>query len=270
MKLIFSRGEHAPVSLADGVTRIGSAADCEVRIEETGIAPHHAKIDVNGDVATLVALAGDAATVLNGRQITQPTELTTGDLVLFGRVGCSVVSGSKASAPLTPADNGLATDPAGHTVMRMAMPRFILRGVSGITFGKTFVMTGTMTIGRQNDCDIHVPADEVSRRHARLVARPVGVSVEDLGSANGTFINDKRIQTGMLTPGDELRLDSVRFQLSVPGSAAPPARPPAEDPAVDAAPTAPAGGSNFALWLSIGIIVAALIGAAALHYAGYF
>jgi pSer/pThr/pTyr-binding forkhead associated (FHA) protein len=40
--------------------------------------------------------------------------------------------------------------------------------------------------------------------------------VEDLGSSNGTFINDRQVQSGLLRPGDELRLDTVRFLLVSP------------------------------------------------------
>jgi len=45
-----------------------------------------------------------------------------------------------------------------------------------------------------------------------------GLTVEDLGSANGTYVNDKRVQQGFLRPGDELRLDAVRFILVAPGA----------------------------------------------------
>lgn len=270
MKLIFSRGEHAPVVLTEGVTRIGSAADCEVRVDAAGIAAHHCEIAVEGDVVTLTALGPDVATVLNGRQIAGPTELTVGDLVLFGRIGCSVVAAGTSSEPVGQAQNGPITESGGRTVVRMALPKFMLRGVSGTTFGKTFVMTGSMIMGRQSDCDIAVPADEVSRKHARLTVQADGVAVEDLGSANGTFINDKRVQTGTLRPGDELRLDSVRFQLSTPGMVAAAVQSPvaSSGPAVATA-VEKASGGNFALWLSVGIIVAASIAVAVLHYAGY-
>ena len=45
-----------------------------------------------------------------------------------------------------------------------------------------------------------------------------GVMVEDLGSANGTFVANQRVQqSALLKPGEELRLDTVRFQLVAPG-----------------------------------------------------
>ena len=158
-----------------------------------------------------------APTVLNGRQITQETPLKPGDLVLFGRVGCRVSSDRPVAATAPPPSARKSADEAARTRVRNTLPKFMLRGVSGATFGKTFALTGTMVIGRQADSDIPVPAEEISRHHARLQVTADGVLVEDMNSANGTFINDKRVQNGLLKPGEELRLDTVRFMLVAPG-----------------------------------------------------
>lgn len=99
----------------------------------------------------------------------------------------------------------------------MAVPKYVLRGVSGAVFSKVYPVAGPVVIGRAARCDISVPADEISRRHALVKPTPDGLSVEDLGSSNGTYINNKRVQHGFLNPGDELRLDAVRFILVAPG-----------------------------------------------------
>ena len=54
--------------------------------------------------------------------------------------------------------------------------------------------TDSLVIGREADTDIQINAPAVSRKHARLVKRPEGYWIEDLGSSNGTFINGKRIE----------------------------------------------------------------------------
>jgi len=141
-----------------------------------------------------------------------------------------------------------------------------LRGVSGATFGKTFALTGTMVIGRQNDSDIPIPAEEISRHHARLQVTADGVMVEDMNSANGTFINDKRIQNGVLKPGEELRLDTVRFMLVAPGMDAKQQAAARAEPAKAAAPDPQ--GSGKAVGIVIAIIVVALIAFGALRFYG--
>lgn len=264
MKLIFPQGEHAPLELTEGVIRIGSGTDCELRIDAAGVAAHHCEIEVRDASATVRMLDADAPTVFNGRQITEPTAIAPGDLLLFGRVGCRIVA---STAPATPEASGIAParEMDGHTVLRMAMPKYLLRGVSGVTFGKTFALTGSMIMGRQPDCDIAVLSDEVSRKHARLTVRADGVAVDDLGSANGTFVNDKRVQSAVLRSGDELRLDTVRFQLTAPGSVV------SAQPSVSRAPleTPVQDGGRLGLWLAVGIVVAALVAVGVLRYLGY-
>ena len=106
----------------------------------------------------------------------------------------------------------------GATRVRIAVPRFVLRGVSGAAFGKVFPVMTQQVIGRQSDCDIAIPSEEISRRHAQVKPTPVGLMVEDLGSSNGTYINGQRVQQGLLKPGEELRLDNIRFLLVAPGA----------------------------------------------------
>lgn len=93
------------------------------------------------------------------------------------------------------------------------------------------------TIGRAG-ADIVVEHPSLSRRHCRLVPRSDGVTVVDLASSNGTYIDGERVDRGLLTPGCELRLGSaVRFVLlrqGDPPDAFPP--PPSEpQPMSDAA-----------------------------------
>jgi hypothetical protein len=58
--------------------------------------------------------------------------------------------------------------------------------------------------------------EEVSRRHAALRGTPGGLEVEDLGSANGTFVNDRRIEGPIpLSSGDVVRLGRTNLQVEV-------------------------------------------------------
>lgn len=98
-----------------------------------------------------------------------------------------------------------------RTIIRRPPPKFTLRCVSGVTFGKKYPLYGVMIIGRQNDCDIVLPADEISRQHTKLTVSASGIQVEDLCSTNGTFINGQKITKGIIKPDEELSLDKIRF-----------------------------------------------------------
>jgi predicted component of type VI protein secretion system len=137
----------------------------------------------------------------------------------------------------------------------MAVPKFLLRGVSGSVFSKIFPITGPVVIGRAAECDIAVTADEISRRHALVKPTPDGLSVEDLGSSNGTFINNKRVQHGFLNPGDELRLDAVRFIMVAPGMEMHSPTPQAKPSSAKSA----SGGSSTGKYIAGFLILAAIV-----------
>ena len=90
-------------------------------------------------------------------------------------------------------------------------PALVVRSGGGRA-GETFELSAEQTtIGRSPDCDIFLDDVTVSRRHA-VVSRTNGeLSIEDLGSLNGTFLNRRRIETGALTDGDELQIGKYRL-----------------------------------------------------------
>jgi len=61
---------------------------------------------------------------------------------------------------------------------------------------------GSVTIGRSEDNDVHIPDHTVSSHHAKIFTYLNASYIEDLHSSNGTFINGKRIEKHTLKPGD--------------------------------------------------------------------
>jgi pSer/pThr/pTyr-binding forkhead associated (FHA) protein len=73
------------------------------------------------------------------------------------------------------------------------------------------------TIGRAVECDIVITSKRVSREHARLVRDGRRVMLEDLGSTNGTLLNDERILEPMeLRDGDMISVGDVKFTFRDP------------------------------------------------------
>jgi hypothetical protein len=64
----------------------------------------------------------------------------------------------------------------------------------------------TVSIGRSRSCDLRLPGGDASRRHAEIAGGPDGFTLTDLGSTNGTFVNDQRIQKHELQPGDRIEI----------------------------------------------------------------
>src|SRR6266540_3906536 len=65
-------------------------------------------------------------------------------------------------------------------------------------------------LGRQRGCDLIVRDSRASRRHAELRPGAAGtLSLRDLGSANGTYLDGSRIEDAPLTGGEEIRIGDV-------------------------------------------------------------
>ncbi len=125
---------------------------------------------------------------------------------------------------------------------------------------KVFPLPSSITvIGRRHDCDLCIPLMPVSRRHCQLSLNNETLNIRDLGSRNGTYLNDKRIDEATIQPGDYIKIGPLTFALQIngqpkeivpPEQAAPkPALqrlpsdgpPPQEKPKTEAAEEAPSG-----------------------------
>jgi pSer/pThr/pTyr-binding forkhead associated (FHA) protein len=64
----------------------------------------------------------------------------------------------------------------------------------------------TVSIGRSRSCDLRLPGGDASRRHAEIAGGPDGFTISDLGSTNGTYVNNEQIQKHALQPGDRIEI----------------------------------------------------------------
>src|SRR6516165_3213327 len=72
----------------------------------------------------------------------------------------------------------------------------------------------TTIVGRRRDCNLCIPSSEVSRRHCLLQFQDGYLTIEDLNSVNGTFLNEARIvDKSVVYPGDRLAIGPVLFTV---------------------------------------------------------
>jgi DNA-binding NtrC family response regulator len=79
---------------------------------------------------------------------------------------------------------------------------------------------GRLVLGRAEDCDLCVPHESVSRRHALLVGENGSWTLEDIGSSNGTFVGGVRLARGVpvaFEPGAVVSLGEARLVLDERG-----------------------------------------------------
>ena len=75
------------------------------------------------------------------------------------------------------------------------------------------ICPGTHTLGRSGDADVFVGHRSVSRLHAEIVCDKDTVHIRDLGSQNGTHVNERRVERATLHIGDCVRIGTVAMEL---------------------------------------------------------
>ena len=100
----------------------------------------------------------------------------------------------------------------GYHALRMRF-EFVVR--SGKELGRTIAVSSgqTLTLGRLNGCDVVVDDEAASRRHCSVTAREDACAIADLRSANGTFVNERRVAAAELNRGDKVRIGSTVLEL---------------------------------------------------------
>jgi pSer/pThr/pTyr-binding forkhead associated (FHA) protein len=114
----------------------------------------------------------------------------------------------------------------------MGFQLVVVRGRSSLAAHR--LGPGTTTAGRQEGCQLLIRSSQVSRRHCEFFEKQGHLIVKDLGSANGTLVNGKRVEgQRVLAEGDEVSIGGILFRIEKT-SGAPPAQAPvsASDTAV--------------------------------------
>lgn len=88
------------------------------------------------------------------------------------------------------------------------------------TIKEAVVKPGSTVIGRQTGCHLRIPASDVSRQHCEVLLKGEQISLRDLGSANGTYVNNERVEQAELHAGDMLTVGSVNLLVRVDGKPA--------------------------------------------------
>lgn len=99
-------------------------------------------------------------------------------------------------------------------------PQWSIQAVGNWLDGQVFPLANRTSIGRDNSCDITIPGSHLSRRHAEFLVAGQSLFLRDLNSANGSFVNGKRISESPLKAGDLIKLDVLTFRILAPSNIA--------------------------------------------------
>lgn len=172
----------APIALKAGRTSIGRADDNDLVLDSPKVSRRHARITCDAGTCRVEDLGSSNGTFVNGQPVTR-TALSPGDRLRVGDVEFTYQA-EDVSGPWLDLDG---------TRYPLAAAR--------------------VTIGRAGENDMQLPDDLVSRHHARIERQAGQLVLVDLGSTNGTFVNERRIQQHTLRDGDAIRIgrSTMRF-----------------------------------------------------------
>jgi pSer/pThr/pTyr-binding forkhead associated (FHA) protein len=106
----------------------------------------------------------------------------------------------------------------------MSEQGWVFRFISGRYQGGEYPLAelGEIVIGRASDQDMVLLEDMVSRKHAKLTMQPGNITIADLGSTNGTFVNGEKVKKAQLKEGDRILIGTSILKLvATPGKPLP-------------------------------------------------
>lgn len=189
-------------------TSIGRGEDCDVVLDGHTVSRLHCEIIQLGQVYVLQDFSRNG-TFSNGQRV-QKIQLQDGDQI---RIGQNILLVHLSSSVGTGVLSGRQTTPHRLPPVIALNPHIVVKGLEdGVT--QPF-SEDRITIGRRTDNQVILDGDNISRNHVAIERRQGKYFVCDLGSANGTYLNEERIDDSVeLTEGDRLRIGNYTLAVS--------------------------------------------------------
>ena len=200
LRIQLKNSDQPPIWIAEKTFTIGSADQNHLVLPDSPyISSTHLKLITREDKLFLKDNNSESGSFVNNKRVTQ-IELMPGDEIQLGNTEILVLA---AQANNTHDDQQPAT--------------WALVGDGSWLAGQEFkIETNPAIIGRGTVCDITLSGTHLSRQHAELHIKGNRLHIRDLASANGTFINDQRINEAVVKPGDQVRFDVYSFRVIGP------------------------------------------------------
>ena len=216
LRLTFLSGSRQGSALepAGAVIRIGRGPDNAVPTPgERVVSQQHAKIVRLDDGYVLIDLESTNGTLLNGQRV-ERARLLDGDVIGLGPGGPELQVRVLEPAP--------AERQADATVVIPNFADLAARRATGTLVREVGFESGAMEVGRAETAAVRLDSPIVSQRHARLVLDEEGLSVQDLDSSNGTFVNGVRVERARLRPDDRVVIGPFQLVVAAGLAEAPP------------------------------------------------
>jgi hypothetical protein len=134
----------------------------------------------------------------------------------IGPAGASIPAHAAAGAIPPDATGMYSASALGSADVAHRAPRLTIERAPGHDPGMIYDLDGDIVLGRGDRAEIRLEDPFASSRHARVYEQGNIVVIEDLGSTNGTYLNEELLETPRpLHPGDRVRIGDSEFTFEV-------------------------------------------------------
>jgi pSer/pThr/pTyr-binding forkhead associated (FHA) protein len=194
--LLLRSGAQRDYPLSGPAVSVGYASSNDIRVAMMGVSRRHANITFDGIDYWIEDAGSSNGTFLNGIAVVRKERLRHLDVVSLGR-RAELVFVRKVVAR--------------RRTRRRGILAAWLETVDGPEAGeKREIPRGSIILGRAPSSNVVVVSQLVSKAHARIDRSGLELILTDLQSANGTYVEDKRIDSRVLKSGDEFSLGKAR------------------------------------------------------------
>lgn len=178
LQITYPGGRKEEQTLASTLT-LGRAPENSLAVNDLKLSRKHLQIERRGEAWWLKDLGSSTGTLVNGQK-TVESRLAPGDRIHAGDLVL---------------EYGIRFVDTGDTArkVRTDLPRVALS-------------KDRIVLGRNAGCDVVLSSPVISQQHAAIARSGAAVHLEDLGSANGVFVNGLQVKRQELKPGDRIRI----------------------------------------------------------------
>ncbi|MCA9672662.1 MAG: FHA domain-containing protein [Myxococcales bacterium] len=207
---------------------IGRAPTCALILPSTGVSRTHAMVYLHGDGVVITDEGSANGVSVDGQLIEGPTLIDHTNAVQISSFALSVEPESAVSVQVGPSAAAMAQAPdtaeeldtrlEAHEGAASALASSTLQlvGRGGPYDATRFALDkALLTLGRVEGNDIVLEDPSISRRHAQLRLSVLGdrLTVLDLRSHNGSYVNGERVKRGEMRVNDIVRFGDLAFKL---------------------------------------------------------
>jgi pSer/pThr/pTyr-binding forkhead associated (FHA) protein len=207
--LLEAGGKEQPIR--PGMNIVGREGD--IALPDGRVSRRHAQISNEGGRISIQDLGSTNGTKVNGSALAagQQQELVGGDKISFG--GLEVL----LSLPGAISPNATQAFASNKTSAMAAPPQKERAAAHLVGEGQEYPLKqGRNTFGRREGNDVRITDAYVSGQHGQIEILDEGIFLTDIGSSNGTVVNEAKLSPNMrtvITPEDVIRLGSLEFQV---------------------------------------------------------